>query len=163
MQLERLLGCPSEHLEFHTWYLRQKGWIERLENGQLSITADGVDRVIERNALSVSQDRLLNANNQTNADHFGTDEAHAKSNGAGSDNGQLGTTDSSRPPMLPAAWYSSNTFSIRYFSWPFTNRRSSLTSSRAAGLLNQPAARFFRIISHPVASIFAGTPCPDIL
>ena len=91
LQLERLLGCPSEHLEFHTWYLRQKGWIERLENGQLSITADGVDRVIERNALSVSQDRLLNANNRTHADHFGTDEAHVKSNGAGSDNGQLGS------------------------------------------------------------------------
>jgi hypothetical protein len=57
VQLERLLGFPGEHLEFHTWYLREKGWIERLENGQLSITADGVDRVIAGNR--VTQDRLL--------------------------------------------------------------------------------------------------------
>jgi curved DNA-binding protein len=64
VQLERLLGCPAEHLEFHTWYLRQKGWIERLENGQLSITADGVDRVIAGNGLSLSRDRLLTENIQ---------------------------------------------------------------------------------------------------
>src|SRR5262245_28627171 len=91
LQLERLLGFPSEHLEFHTWYLRQKGWIERLENGQLSITAEGVDRVIERNAVSVSQDRLLSAANQTHDNHFGTDQQHSKSNGSGSDNGQPGS------------------------------------------------------------------------
>jgi len=62
VQLERLLGCPAQHLEFHTWYLRQKGWIERLENGQLSITADGVDRVIAGNGLTLSRDRLLTEN-----------------------------------------------------------------------------------------------------
>jgi curved DNA-binding protein len=90
LQLERLLGFPSEHLEFHTWYLRQKGWIERLENGQLSITADGVDRVIERNAVSVSQDRLLSEANQTH-NNFDTDQQHSKSNGSGSDNGQPGS------------------------------------------------------------------------
>jgi len=28
MQLERLLGCPGAHLQFHIWYLREKGWIE---------------------------------------------------------------------------------------------------------------------------------------
>ena len=27
LELERLLGCPSEHLEFNVWYLREKGWI----------------------------------------------------------------------------------------------------------------------------------------
>ena len=28
-ELERLLGCPREHLEFHLWYLKAKGWIGR--------------------------------------------------------------------------------------------------------------------------------------
>src|SRR6266581_5695868 len=51
IQMERMLGCPSEHLEFHVWYLREKGWIERLDSGQLSITAKGVDRVIEQDML----------------------------------------------------------------------------------------------------------------
>lgn len=44
VELERLLGCPREHLEFHLWYLKQKGWIGTLENGLLAITVDGVDR-----------------------------------------------------------------------------------------------------------------------
>jgi curved DNA-binding protein CbpA len=43
LELERLSGCPREHLEFHLWYLKEKGWICRLENGLLSITVHGVD------------------------------------------------------------------------------------------------------------------------
>lgn len=41
-QLERLLGSP-EHLEFHLWYLREKGWVRRQEDGLLAITVQGVD------------------------------------------------------------------------------------------------------------------------
>jgi curved DNA-binding protein CbpA len=44
VDLERLLGCPREHLEFHLWYLKEKGWIGRLENGLFAITVEGVDR-----------------------------------------------------------------------------------------------------------------------
>ena len=59
IQMERLLGCPSEHLEFHLWYLRQKSWIERLENGLMAITAAGIDKVIEQNNIILRSDRLL--------------------------------------------------------------------------------------------------------
>ena len=44
--LERLTGCPQEHLDFHMWYLRDKGWIMRLENGLMAITAEGVDQAL---------------------------------------------------------------------------------------------------------------------
>jgi curved DNA-binding protein CbpA len=44
LELERLSGCPREHLEFHLWYLKEKGWIARMENGTLAITVEGVDR-----------------------------------------------------------------------------------------------------------------------
>ena len=44
VELERLSDCPGEHLEFHLWYLKEKGWIGRLENGLLAITVEGVDR-----------------------------------------------------------------------------------------------------------------------
>ena len=44
LELERLSDCPREHLEFHLWYLKEKGWIRRLENGLLAITVEGVDR-----------------------------------------------------------------------------------------------------------------------
>lgn len=59
LQIERLLGCPAEHLEFHLWYLRQKGWTERLDSGLFAITASGIDRVVEGHAVPMRRDRLL--------------------------------------------------------------------------------------------------------
>ena len=62
IQMERLLGCPSQHLEFPLWYLRQKTWVERLENGLIAITAAGVDKVIEQNNIVLRRDRLIAEN-----------------------------------------------------------------------------------------------------
>lgn len=45
MELERIFGCPIEELEFHLWYLKAKGWVERLDNGMLAITVAGIDHV----------------------------------------------------------------------------------------------------------------------
>jgi len=42
-ELEDLLGCPREHLEFSLWYLRENGLITRSDNARYSITAKGVD------------------------------------------------------------------------------------------------------------------------
>jgi len=45
VDLERMLGVPREHLEFPSWYLKKKGWIEVLDSGQYAITIDGIDRI----------------------------------------------------------------------------------------------------------------------
>lgn len=45
LELARLVGVPVEHVEFHIWYLREKGWIQRLETGMLALTAAGVDQI----------------------------------------------------------------------------------------------------------------------
>jgi curved DNA-binding protein CbpA len=58
MDLARLVGTPPEHVEFHCWYLREKGWILRLESGLFAVTAEGVDQV-ERHRIRVSPERLL--------------------------------------------------------------------------------------------------------
>ncbi len=42
-ELEELLSCPREHLDFTLWYLRQKNWIHNPENGRYEITVGGVD------------------------------------------------------------------------------------------------------------------------
>ena len=42
-ELEDLLGCPREHLEFSLWYLKENGLITRTDNARYSITAKGVD------------------------------------------------------------------------------------------------------------------------
>jgi curved DNA-binding protein CbpA len=47
VELERLLDCPEAHMRYHIWYLREHGWITRLENGTLAITVGGADRVLE--------------------------------------------------------------------------------------------------------------------
>jgi curved DNA-binding protein CbpA len=58
MEVARLMRVPVELVEFHIWYLREKGWIERLDNGLLAITAPGVDEV-EKERLRLAPDRLL--------------------------------------------------------------------------------------------------------
>ena len=57
-RLEKLLGWPETVLEFHTWYLKEKGWIQRTDTGGLAITAPGVDE-IEKEGLISPQGRLL--------------------------------------------------------------------------------------------------------
>ena len=58
VELERLLGVPEKHLEFHIWYLKEKGWIQRDESGGFAITANGVDTVLQ-NDLLVRKDLFL--------------------------------------------------------------------------------------------------------
>jgi len=46
-ELEKLLKTPEKHLEFHLWYLKEKGWVQRLETGRMAITVGGVDEVMK--------------------------------------------------------------------------------------------------------------------
>ncbi len=57
-EMSRLLRTPVELVEFHLWYLREKGLVQRLETGQLAISAQGVDE-IEREQLLLDRTRLL--------------------------------------------------------------------------------------------------------
>src|SRR5437762_14311255 len=68
VQMERLLGCPAEHLEFHIWYLLEKGWVERQSNGLLAITAAGVDHMVQRDVLVLRPDRLIQDANPSDSD-----------------------------------------------------------------------------------------------
>jgi curved DNA-binding protein CbpA len=65
LELERLLGCPSEHLEFHLWYLKEKGWVGRTENGMLAITVEGVDRTNSEYDRKTISKKLLSDRSQT--------------------------------------------------------------------------------------------------
>lgn len=56
--VQHLMKCPLEILEFHLWYFREKGWLDRADNGGFAITAEGVDRV-ESNAVAAANHQLL--------------------------------------------------------------------------------------------------------
>ena len=45
-------------LEFHIWYLKEKGWIEGTDAGGFAITVKGVDE-IEEDGIITAKDRLL--------------------------------------------------------------------------------------------------------
>jgi curved DNA-binding protein len=60
IHLEKLLGCPEKQVDFHIWYLKEKGWIQVLETGGYAITASGVDVVMEEDLLA-KKGRLLPA------------------------------------------------------------------------------------------------------
>ncbi len=59
-ELEQLIDCPREMIEFHIWYLKEKNWIMRNEMGLLTITADGADKV-ESTRVRLNPDRLIPA------------------------------------------------------------------------------------------------------
>jgi hypothetical protein len=57
-RLEQLLGWPEKMLEFHTWYLKEKKFLERTDSGGFAITAAGVDE-LEKEGMVLGKDRLL--------------------------------------------------------------------------------------------------------
>jgi curved DNA-binding protein CbpA len=65
LELERLLGCPAEHLEFHLWYLKEKSWIGRTENGMFAITVEGVDRANSEQDRKTVSKKLLSDQSHT--------------------------------------------------------------------------------------------------
>jgi hypothetical protein len=61
-ELEDLLGCPREHLEFSLWYLKENGLVVRTDNGRYAVTAKGVDWAEQEEASErMREDRLLPA------------------------------------------------------------------------------------------------------
>lgn len=54
------MHCPEEVLGFHVWYFREKGWIQREDNGYLSITAEGVDQIeLTGQQIAQTHERLI--------------------------------------------------------------------------------------------------------
>jgi curved DNA-binding protein len=44
-EVEKRMGFPRDYLEFTAWYLRNKGYINREDNSDFTLTAEGVDFV----------------------------------------------------------------------------------------------------------------------
>ena len=56
--VEQVMGIPVEVLDFHVWFFREKGWIQREEGGAISITADGVEKLEASAERQAEQNRL---------------------------------------------------------------------------------------------------------
>lgn len=60
MELERVLACPQQALQFQLWYLKENSWVERLVSGHFAITACGVDKLFELGGPGRMRPFLLN-------------------------------------------------------------------------------------------------------
>jgi len=60
-EIEEMLACPREHLEFSLWYLKESQWIGRTDNGRHFITAKGIDAEETEGVAPIEADRLLPA------------------------------------------------------------------------------------------------------
>jgi curved DNA-binding protein CbpA len=57
--IEKRLGFPRDYLDFTAWYLRTKGFVQRSDNAEFAITAEGVDFVeIQRTSTPVLEKLL---------------------------------------------------------------------------------------------------------
>jgi len=58
IMLERALGLGEQDLSFPIWYMKQHGWVEVLNTGQIAITVQGIDKLADKD-LALRQDRLI--------------------------------------------------------------------------------------------------------
>jgi curved DNA-binding protein CbpA len=77
-RLEKLLEWPENILEFHIWYLKEKGWIQRVDTGGYAITASGVE-IVEGNDSILRKQRLLT--DQRKSSKKGTEPEETKFQG----------------------------------------------------------------------------------
>ena len=59
VELEGLLECSADHLEFHIWYMKEKGWIKRTEDGTLAITVEGIDHANAEHQRKIAEKLLI--------------------------------------------------------------------------------------------------------
>lgn len=67
-ELETQMGCPREYLDFTNWYLRSKKYVTQEDNGELALTAPGVDYIEENYANIPLLHKLLSAGTPSAAD-----------------------------------------------------------------------------------------------
>ncbi len=65
LQLEALMAIPREHLDFTTWYLKQKRLVLPDDRSSLQITSDGIDFVEEHLPHEETVRKLLKSENRT--------------------------------------------------------------------------------------------------
>lgn len=65
LDLERILDCPEDHMEFHLWYMKQSGWIERLDNGLYAITVAGVNRLDDAELPWSGEERRISSGSRS--------------------------------------------------------------------------------------------------
>ena len=70
-EVETRMGFPRDYLDFTTWYLQKKGYITRADNGDFTLTVEGVDFVETQRATIPVLNKLLTAGTDSAANTCG--------------------------------------------------------------------------------------------
>lgn len=57
--VQQMLDCSEELMDFHLWYLKEKGFIEMTEQGAVAITMQGIDHVIATSRNTMAEKLLI--------------------------------------------------------------------------------------------------------
>jgi curved DNA-binding protein CbpA len=75
-EVEKRMGFPRDYLEFTTWYLQKKGYINRADNSDFTLTADGVDFVeVQREQIPMLNKLLTSDTGHSSPDPVAMDDA----------------------------------------------------------------------------------------
>jgi len=66
--VQEALKCSDELVEFHLWYLKEKGFIATTEQGTMAITIEGVDHVIATSRTTMQEKLLLSNSSDSSPD-----------------------------------------------------------------------------------------------
>jgi len=103
LEFESLMSFPREHLMFTIWYLQSKGFIQRGEESDYAITAQGVDYVEEHLPNNGVMYLLLKAAETGSAHAAQGGDAGAPHEGQGSPEAQSPDPQASSAPPAPKA------------------------------------------------------------
>ncbi len=67
-ELENYLEMTEGQLDYHLWYLKEKGWLMRTDAGAWAITVDGIDWITEKDHL-FRKDKLLPESSRSTSSH----------------------------------------------------------------------------------------------
>ncbi|CAN5783322.1 hypothetical protein BH23GEM11_BH23GEM11_08600 [soil metagenome] len=81
IDLEQILDTPEDAMKFHLWYLKERGWIQRMDTGAFCITANGVDELNSQDIPWASEVHRLSAGSATGATASPVPDSPAKWDG----------------------------------------------------------------------------------
>jgi len=104
-EIERRMGFPRDYLDFTTWYLTKKGYGQRADNSDFTLTAEGVDFVeAQRSNLPVLNKLLTDGSGiAATSMQRKPNRNDASAEGARSGDGAYGA-NGSKPIVLPSSF-----------------------------------------------------------
>lgn len=72
--VEKCMGFPRDYLQFTTWYLQSKKYVNRADNSDLTLTVAGVDYVESNRSNIPVLDKLLTSSSELSADKVANSE-----------------------------------------------------------------------------------------